>query len=43
MARVRHSSRERVRRAFAIAVVMMSVSDTPKAIITASMSSVVIR
>ena len=43
IARPRHSSRERVRRALASAVVMMSVSDTPSAIITATMSSAVIR
>jgi hypothetical protein len=43
IAYLRHSSLERVRRAFCIAVVMMSVMDTPSAIMTASMSSVLIR
>lgn len=43
IARLRHSSRERVRRAFAIALVMMSAMETPSAIITATMSSALTR
>ena len=43
IARVRHSLRERVKRAFAIALVMMSAMEAPSAIMTASMSHAVIR